>query len=284
MQTNLPIYVYFEKGKSHILKTMPTVDSDVEYRVEYVMDSEPQVQKKIKRSREDKAWSDWDEVLIASVQKHPCIWNHDTSPKIRSFTSLQEAWEDVAQDLEGTFDPDTVKKRWRNLRDSYNKARKKALASIPSDSEASHTNLKSSFRHYEVMSFLTDTQTKNKSSIIVQSPASTVDEMPNLSGTISSSGSYPNESRKLISEKTLRVKPTSSTISQMRGQKRSHQEPDFAELIRVIEKTNKQIDDIEGFSVHLTGIMRRLPYKSRRRLEIDIMELASKAEEEAGLI
>jgi len=51
-----------------------------------------------------------------------------------------------------------IKKRWRNLRDSYKKAKNKVTAYTPSGSAASSTSKKKDgFRYYEQMEFLNDT-------------------------------------------------------------------------------------------------------------------------------
>lgn len=54
------------------------------------------------------------------------------------------------------FEIDDIKKRWRNLRDSYKKARKKTIAYIPSGSAAPASDNTDSFRFYDQMKFLND--------------------------------------------------------------------------------------------------------------------------------
>lgn len=55
------------------------------------------------------------------------------------------------------FEIKVIKKRWRNLRDSYKKARNKMTEYIPSGSEAPETNKKKDgFRYYDQMEFLND--------------------------------------------------------------------------------------------------------------------------------
>jgi len=57
----------------------------------------------------------------------------------------------------GQFEIVDIKKRWRNLRDSYTKARKKATAYIPSGSGTSVAEKqKHGFRFYHQMEFLDD--------------------------------------------------------------------------------------------------------------------------------
>lgn len=58
----------------------------------------------------------------------------------------------------GKFEIDVIKKRWRNLRDSYKKAKNKVTAYISSGSAApSSSKKKDGFRYYEQMEFLNDT-------------------------------------------------------------------------------------------------------------------------------
>lgn len=55
------------------------------------------------------------------------------------------------------FEIEIIKKRWRNLRDSYKKARNKMTEYIPSGSETPETNKKKDgFRYYDQMEFLND--------------------------------------------------------------------------------------------------------------------------------
>jgi len=58
----------------------------------------------------------------------------------------------------GKFEIEMIKKRWRNLRDSYKKARNKVIAYTPSGSAGPSINKKKDgFRYYEQMEFLNDT-------------------------------------------------------------------------------------------------------------------------------
>lgn len=55
------------------------------------------------------------------------------------------------------FEVEIIKKRWRNLRDSYKKARNKVNEYIPSGSEELVTDKKKDgFRYYDQMEFLND--------------------------------------------------------------------------------------------------------------------------------
>ncbi|EZA53523.1 hypothetical protein X777_06956 [Ooceraea biroi] len=64
-------------------------------------------------------------------------------------------WIEIASEVNGKFEIEVIKKRWRNLRDSYKKARNKVTAYTLSGSTAPSTDQnKDGFRYYEQMEFL----------------------------------------------------------------------------------------------------------------------------------
>ncbi|XP_018315525.1 uncharacterized protein [Mycetomoellerius zeteki] len=109
------------------------------------------------RNKEDRAWADYDELLINAVMKRPCLWNHIIPVKKRSTLTIKEAWLEVKKEIDDKFEVEVIKKRWRNLRDSYKKARNKVTEYIPSGAEAPVTEKKKDgFRYYDQMEFLND--------------------------------------------------------------------------------------------------------------------------------
>ncbi|XP_067205365.1 uncharacterized protein [Linepithema humile] len=104
------------------------------------------------RNKENKAWADYDELLINAVMKRPCLWNHITPPKTRGPLIVKKAWLEVKEEIENKFEVEIIKERWKNLRDSYKKARNKMTKYIPSGSAAPSTeNRKGGFRYCYVL-------------------------------------------------------------------------------------------------------------------------------------
>ncbi|XP_071639600.1 uncharacterized protein [Temnothorax longispinosus] len=66
------------------------------------------------------------------------------------------------------------------------------------------------------------------------------------------------------------------------GPKTKHEDNEFQkQLVNIISECNKPAN---GFLLHLGDILQRLPYKERRTLEKEILDLAYKAEEKAQFI
>lgn len=56
------------------------------------------------------------------------------------------------------------------------------------------------------------------------------------------------------------------------------------DLMKILSETTAHPDGTEGFLIHLGNILRKLPYKDSRLLQMKIMKYAIKAEENAGLL
>lgn len=59
--------------------------------------------KKKTRNKEDKAWADYDELLINAVMKRPCLWNHTIPVKKRSPLIVKDAWLEVKKEIDGNI-------------------------------------------------------------------------------------------------------------------------------------------------------------------------------------
>ncbi|XP_011860636.1 PREDICTED: uncharacterized protein LOC105557869 isoform X2 [Vollenhovia emeryi] len=246
----------------------------------------PPTEKKKCRNKQDKHWLEAEEILITAVQMRPCLWDHTIDVKKRS-TLNAEAWLEVLKELK-----EDVKRRWRNLRDSFNKAKKKKTTYLPSGSAAPTTNDDSSFRHYESMLFLIDKVkprptksniAKKRSyscdlneflSMSIASDVNTIEEPMEDSNSLSTSGINSN-----ISDK-------SSFIEHTKRPRKKSEDVEFQKhLVNILPQCtcNKPTDGIDGFLIHLGDILRRLPYKESRALQKEIFDSAYKAEERAGL-
>ncbi|XP_028044680.1 uncharacterized protein LOC105838180 isoform X2 [Monomorium pharaonis] len=254
--------------------------------------------KKKCRNKQDKRWLEADEILITAVQMRPCLWDHTINVKKRNTLNVSEAWLDVLKELKDyKFNLEDVKKRWRNLRDSFNKSRKKKTLYIPRGSAVPTTN--DSFRHYGNMLFLIDKvkprPTKSNISekmshscgssesfsisidanvITIENPMEDIDKDDSLSTSLSTSGINSN-----VSENSSFIEHTK------RSRKKPEETVEFKkQLVNNLSECNKSADGIDGFLVHLGDILKKLPYKERRALQKEILDSAYKAEERAGLI
>jgi len=64
------------------------------------------------------------------------------------------------------------------------------------------------------------------------------------------------------------------------GPKRKHEDVKFQkQLVNILSECNTPAD---GFLLHLGDILKRLPFKERRALEKEILDLVYKAEEKTG--
>lgn len=59
--------------------------------------------KKKIRNKEDRAWTDYGELLINAVMKRPCLWNHTIPVKKRSPLIVKDAWLEVKKEIDGNI-------------------------------------------------------------------------------------------------------------------------------------------------------------------------------------
>ncbi|XP_039312741.1 uncharacterized protein LOC105206457 isoform X1 [Solenopsis invicta] len=178
------------------------------------------------------------------------------------------------------FEVEKLKKRWRNLRDSYKKAKNKMTEYIPSGSEAPLVeNKKDGFWYYDQMTFLNDTMISRPSISNVSNTPHVLDSNSNIraieieenkDGDILESSSISNFTS--FSEHTKRLRKQSSDNEFRKN------------LLKVISESDKTSDGIEGFLLQLGDILRKLPYRNRRQFQTKILIDALKVEEEAGLL
>ncbi|XP_071571464.1 uncharacterized protein [Temnothorax nylanderi] len=261
------------------------VDVDEDDQMEDSYDDPPE--KKRFRGKQDRRWLEADEILITAVQMRPCLWNHTIDVKKRTTLKVRDAWCDVLKELKDyKFTVEDVKKRWRNLRDSFNKAKKKKNTYLRSGSAAPTTSDDSTFRHYDNMLFLID-KLKSRpttSNILPMSHSCDSNEAP----LISTASDINEIEESMIDNDSLSTSGINSNISgnnsfidHTKRPKNKHEDNEFQkQLVNIISECNKPDN---GFLLHLGDILQRLPYKERRTLEKEILDLAYKAEERAQL-
>ncbi|XP_077272767.1 uncharacterized protein LOC143903180 [Temnothorax americanus] len=104
-----------------------------------------------------------DEDLISAVKEIAPLYDFRIPVKKRGRKQKDCLWQEVSKCLEGLYTATEAEKRWTYLKDCYRKARnmykkkqnivqKSGAAALPKNYE-----IKPSFRHYDVMSFLNDT-------------------------------------------------------------------------------------------------------------------------------
>ncbi|XP_071652439.1 uncharacterized protein [Temnothorax longispinosus] len=268
------------------------VDVDKDDQMEDSYDDPPE--KKTCRGKLDRRWLEADEILISAVQMRPCLWNYTIDVKERTTLKVRDAWCDVLKELKDyKFTVEDVKKRWRNLQDSFNKAKKKKNTYLPSGSAAPTTSDDSNFRHYDNMLFLIDKlkSRRTTSNISQMSHSCDSNEAPSTSTALDvdaieesmidflgTSGRNSNISENNSFIDHTKRNDTDDTV----GPKTKHEDNEFQkQLVNIISECNKPAN---GFLLHLGDILQRLPYKERRTLEKEILDLAYKAEEKAQLI
>lgn len=246
--------------------------------------------KKRLRNKTNKTWNDVDEVLINAVMKKPCLWDHTISVKLRSPLIVKEAWLEVAKELNDKFEVDDIKKRWRNLKDSYKKARKKATAYIPSGSATIVSDNKDSFRFYDQMKFLNDSMNSRPTkSNISQDSCDSFNFNEASNSDVLSTADVQSIDMESIGE-TSGILSSSFDHNQFTEHtKRTRKQSVDAEfkqsIVQILSECNKRDDDdIEGFLMQLAAIMKKLSLRNRRILQRDIMNLAYEAEEKTGIL
>ncbi|CAL1672515.1 unnamed protein product [Lasius platythorax] len=94
-----------------------------------------------------------------------------------------------------------------------------------------------------------------------------------------------NNTNECISGVERSVSRTSSSSSHAKRRKTQSGDEEFRrDLMKILSETTTPTDGIEGFLIQLGNILRRLPYKDCRLLQMKIMNDALQVEEKAGLL
>lgn len=228
-----------------------------------------------------------DEMLIDAVQQRPALWNYKLPVQKRTSHIKRALWDEIFNNL-GFRDAAWMKCRWTYLRDCYTKARKKVNSYVPSGSatEAGHTQ-KSMFRFYTRMQFIdkAESVTPTTSSLPcnIKSEEDNELNLTNLefqeSSTFSPSCNTPD----------IPIKTESSIdwgLSQINKQKKRKQsEPDVQALHanvlnQLLVENEPKKDVVDSFLEQMGHILRKLSYLRRRQVQLDLLHLLHKAEDE----
>ncbi|XP_019887692.1 uncharacterized protein LOC105280836 isoform X2 [Ooceraea biroi] len=215
-----------------------------------------------------------DELLIELVRTRRGLWDHSIPITERTRLKKESLWQEIVN----AFD---VKQRWKHLRDSYIKARKKMQGYVRSGSgaESGHP-LRSSFAHYEEMRFLDDTvkTTPTVSSVqhLLEANSSHVEDMQ-VDMTAENSTDLDD------SIQGVSYSPSDSSQSALSGTKRKNvqrqAEIENKFLSIIDEVSSKKRDVVDSFLDQLGDILRRLSYVRRRNLQRRLMDIAIEEED-----
>ncbi|KYN04955.1 hypothetical protein ALC62_04165, partial [Cyphomyrmex costatus] len=108
---------------------------------------------------------EFDECLIMAVMNRPSLYDHWLNIKQRSKLKKSALWEEIKNTINSIIKD--LQKRSKYHRDCYIRARKKMKEYVPSGSDVSSANFKSTYRFFDLMRPLDDTL-QTKSYVILQ--------------------------------------------------------------------------------------------------------------------
>ncbi|XP_029157965.1 uncharacterized protein LOC114930370 isoform X1 [Nylanderia fulva] len=226
-----------------------------------------------------------DELLIELVRVRRALWDHSIPTSERTKLKKDNLWQEIVNAFSESLTLETVKQRWKHLRDSYMKAKKKMRGYIRSGSgaESGHP-LKSSFYHYEQMRFLDNIEkiapTASSIQHFLEMPSShndvqmdtmQDDNFDSFDDSIMDSAYPPSETSQTSSCSSARAKKNNV-------QKQTEIEKKFLSMIDE-ELSQKKRDAVDSYLEQLGDILRRLPYIRRRNLQRKMLDIAIEEED-----
>lgn len=97
----------------------------------------------------------FEEQLIKYVQDRPALYNISLPLSDRTNGKKNALWLEIFNIFGGQYSVEDLQKKWKYLRDSYIRARKRVTQYVPSGSGAS-VSIDPGFRHYDLLKFLDD--------------------------------------------------------------------------------------------------------------------------------
>ncbi|XP_032684715.1 uncharacterized protein LOC116850494 [Odontomachus brunneus] len=227
-----------------------------------------------------------DEMLIDAVERRQGLWNQKLPIQKRNPSVREELWDEVFNNL-GFKDVTWLKSRWTYLRDCYSKARKKVKGYVRSGSDATARHpQKSTFRFYARMQFLDEAaqETPTTSSLPrnMCREENSVFNINDLESQECNSFSSRNSSTPDIPERSESLADDRPT---KRKQKARNYDPDVQSLHnnilqQLLSENMPQKDAVDSFLEQVEDILRRLSYLRRRHLQVELLRLVHKAEDE----
>ncbi|XP_071635231.1 uncharacterized protein [Temnothorax longispinosus] len=183
---------------------------------------------------------------------------------------------------------DSVKKRWKYLKDCYMKDKKKRNEYVASGS-ASTSKRKSTFKFSEAMSFLSDSMEPRPTSSTLSStneggpptppsPIEPVSSAPLHVSTVSThnaSASPASNFSNKTNENSSKRKKSDST--------KNEKDPLEEAFIAAVIKEPEGKDSVHHFVMRLAEGLRKLPPRERAKLEIEFLTKIMEVEDRLGL-
>ncbi|XP_018360030.1 PREDICTED: uncharacterized protein LOC108759203 [Trachymyrmex cornetzi] len=211
--------------------------------------------------------SNLDEILIDLVHARRALWDYTIPVKNRTKLKKDALWQEI-ENILGSLTVAMAKQKWKQLRDSYIKARKKMQGYVRSGSgaEAAHPP-KSSFSHYERMRFLDDTV----------STVPTINSLQHLLPSSSTSSDYFKDFDANVS-----VSASCSTLDSVEYDTKSSDNRKIFDQHAQLQETfyevlskssQRERDTVDSFLEVLGDLLRHLPYIKRRNFQKKIFDL-----------
>ncbi|XP_036142139.1 uncharacterized protein LOC118645369 [Monomorium pharaonis] len=234
--------------------------------------------------------TDFDERLITAVLDRPPLYDHRLNVKERSKLKKAALWEEVRNAINSNISTKELQKKWKYHRDCYIRARKKGKQYVPSGSSAASTDVRSTYRFFDLMRPLDDTfQTTSTISTLIKSTPEkiSVKEKEKRSKDLSDCSDVESE---ICSEPSTSFQNfdntsslTSTSTSSAKKQRRINHKGDQSQqlqsaLLDIIKMPITEVDPVDGFLKTLGETLHRLSYKKRVMMQIEFLKMATAAE------
>ncbi|KAJ8665070.1 hypothetical protein QAD02_006732 [Eretmocerus hayati] len=212
------------------------------------------------------------EAIILSVKKRTLLWNFvGEEVKDRDRFSVATEWLSVTGEIgELSENAQWVKKEWETLRRQYWAAHGKVCrpSGTATQSLGTQKAVKTSFKFYQLMSFLSD----------VAKPPPTVSSMPSSSSSVQKTVNYYND----VCSKMANQTQTPSKSARRTSTPKSSQSDDLErEIISVLRtESSKPQDAITGLLLMIDENVRKFPEDKRLTVVMRFMKLLEECTKE----
>ncbi|KAJ8728928.1 hypothetical protein PYW07_006624 [Mythimna separata] len=244
------------------------------------------------------------ETLIELIRQHPPIYDARLD-SYRNENLKDNIWMSIAESINKT--DSECRKKWKLIRDSYNRYKRKQKSSTGSAAPAKN----SKWQFYERLRFLENTSSERPSSTSVdqeqQSSTSVVQEVTNTSSevghedtpSVAADASVHNTiSRELVEpvpgtstqERSIPQSKSSEKSTSKNTKRKRQKEDEFIKFMKdrhesrnsTLESLKCQgresFDDISTFTKHIETMLRKLSARSRAMAKTEIFNIISKYE------
>lgn len=225
-----------------------------------------------------------DEVLIACVAQKPALYDYRLPLNERTMMKKNALWNEVCNIMGGIMDVDTIKKRWKYLKDCYMKDRKKTNEYVASGS-ASTSKRKSTFRFSQAMSFLSDCIEPRPTSSTLpinegEPPIRIQSASPQSCASNQSASPYSPSSANVYSTSNCSNSSKRKRLDSTKNDK-DHLEESF--IAAIMNEPTGKMDSVDHFALRLADGLRKLPYRERAKLEIEFLSRILEVQERLNI-